>query len=75
MCLSIPARVVEIDGNMAKVDVGGMLREISVDLCPDVALGEYVLVHAGFAIQRVDEEEARQALDLLKKLADSYEAY
>jgi hydrogenase expression/formation protein HypC len=74
MCLSIPARVVEIDGNMAKADVGGMLREISIDLCPHVALGEYVLIHAGFAIQRVDEEEARQTLDLLRKLADSYEA-
>ena len=75
MCLSVPARVVEIDGNMAKVDVGGMLTEISVDLCPDVALGEYVLIHAGFAIQKVDEEEATQTLDLLRKLADSHEAY
>jgi hydrogenase expression/formation protein HypC len=75
MCLSIPARVVEIDANTARVDVGGMLREISIDLCPDVALGEYVLIHAGFAIQKVDEEEARQTLDLLKELADSCEAY
>ena len=75
MCLSIPARVVEIVGNAAKVDVGGMLREISTDLCPDVAPGEYVLIHAGFAIQKVDEEEARQTLDLLKELADSYETH
>jgi len=75
MCLSIPARVVEMDGNTAKVDVGGILREISVDLCPDIALGEYVLIHAGFAIQKVDEEVARQTLDLLRKLADSHEAY
>jgi hydrogenase expression/formation protein HypC len=73
MCLSIPARVVQIDGNMAKVDVGGMLREISIDLCPDVALGEYVLIHAGFAIQKVDREEARQTLDLLRELVGSYE--
>jgi hydrogenase expression/formation protein HypC len=75
MCLSIPARVVEIDGNTAKVDLGGMLREISTDLCPDVAPGEYVLVHAGFAIQKVDEGEARRTLDLLRELADSYETY
>ena len=75
MCLSTPARVVEIDGNMAKADVGGMLKEISIDLCPDIALGEYALIHAGFAIQKVDEEEARETLDLLRKLADPYETY
>jgi hydrogenase expression/formation protein HypC len=73
MCLSIPARVVQIDENMAKVDVGGMLKEISIDLCPDVVLGEYVLIHAGFAIQKVDGEEARQTLDLLRELVNSHE--
>jgi hydrogenase expression/formation protein HypC len=73
MCLSIPARVVQIDENMAKVDVGGMLREISIELCPDVVLGEYVLIHAGFAIQKVDGEEARQTLDLLRELVNSHE--
>jgi len=49
--------------------VGGLLREISIDLCPEVAVGEYVLIHAGFAIQRLDEKEAKETLDLLKQLA------
>jgi hydrogenase expression/formation protein HypC len=69
MCLSVPGKILEIKGNMAKVDVGGFLREISLDLCPDVSIGEYVLIHAGFAIQKVDEEEAEETLDLLIKMA------
>jgi hydrogenase expression/formation protein HypC len=69
MCLGIPGRVVEIRKNLAKVDVGGLLRDISLDLCPEVSVGEYVLIHTGFAIQKVDEEEAKETLDLLKKMA------
>lgn len=56
---------------MAQVDVGGFLREISLDLCPDVSIGEYVLIHAGFAIQKVDGEEAMETLNLLKKMAEA----
>jgi len=52
MCLGIPGKVVEIEKNVAKVNVGGFLREISLDLCPDVSIGEYVLIHTGFAIQK-----------------------
>jgi len=70
MCLGIPARVVEIEKNVAKVDVGGILREISIDLCPDVSVGEYVLIHTGFAIQRMNEEEAQETLDLLREMAE-----
>ena len=55
---------------MAKVDVGGLLRDISLDLCPDVSIGEYVLIHTGFAIQKVDEKEAEETLDLLIKMAE-----
>ncbi len=69
MCLSVPGKIVKIKNNMARVDVGGMLRDISLDLCPEVSLGEYVLIHAGFAIQKVDEEEAKETLDLLRKMA------
>jgi hydrogenase expression/formation protein HypC len=50
--------------------VGGVLRDISLDLCPDVSVGEYVLIHTGFAIQKVDEEEAKETLDLLRKMAE-----
>jgi hydrogenase expression/formation protein HypC len=68
MCLSVPARIVQVESNRAKAEVGGLLREISIDLCPEVAVGEYVLIHAGFAIQRLDEKEAKETLDLLKQL-------
>jgi len=70
MCLGIPGRVIEIEKNVAKVDVGGVSRDISLDLCPDVSVGEYVLIHTGFAIQKVDEEEAKETLDLLRQMAE-----
>jgi hydrogenase expression/formation protein HypC len=71
MCLSIPARIVQVENNVAKAEVGGLLREISIDLCPEVAVGEYVLIHAGFAIQKLDEKEAGETLDLLRQLAEA----
>jgi hydrogenase expression/formation protein HypC len=70
MCLSVPGKIVKIKQNMASVDVGGMLRDISLDLCPEALIGEYVLIHAGFAIQKVDEEEAMETLAFLKKMAE-----
>ncbi len=70
MCLGIPGKVIEIEKNVAKVDVGGFSRDISLDLCPDVSVGEYVLIHTGFAIQKVDEKEAKETLDLLIKMAE-----
>ena len=70
MCLGIPGKVTEIDKNVAKVELGGLLREVSLDLCPEVSIGDYVLIHAGFAIQRLDEEEARETLDLLRQMAE-----
>jgi hydrogenase expression/formation protein HypC len=70
MCLGIPGKVIEIEKNVAKVDVGGVSRDISLDLCPDVSVGEYVLIHTGFAIQKVDEEEAMETLDLLRQIVE-----
>jgi hydrogenase expression/formation protein HypC len=71
MCLGIPGRIIEIKKNVAKVDVGGFLRDISIDLCPDVSAGEYVLIHTGFAIQKIDEREAEETLEFLKKMAEA----
>ena len=68
MCLGIPAKVVRIDEVMAEVDVGGVKRKISIQLLQDVRIGEYVLLHAGFAIQRIDEKEARETLKLLEEI-------
>ena len=69
MCLGIPGKIIEIGENAAKVDVGGLLRDISLDVCPEVSVGEYVLIHTGFAIQKVDEEEAKETLELLREMA------
>lgn len=70
MCLGVPGKILEIEKNMAKVDVGGFLRRVSLDLCPDVTVGEYVLIHTGFAIQKIDEEDAKETLELLRRMAE-----
>ena len=70
MCLSVPGKVVEIQNNMAKVEVGGVLRDVSMDVCPDAVVGDYVLIHTGFAIQKLDEKEALETLELLRKMAE-----
>jgi hydrogenase expression/formation protein HypC len=66
MCLGIPGQVVEepVDG-LARIDVSGVRREVSVAFVPDVRPGDWVLVHVGFALARIDEEEARATLELL----------
>jgi hydrogenase expression/formation protein HypC len=69
MCLAIPAKVTKIDGDMATIDVGGVTRSASLMLLTDVAVGDYVIVHAGFAIHKVDPEEAQESLKLLRELA------
>jgi len=72
MCLAIPGKVVEIYSNeglqMARVRFGGVTREASLDYVPETQLGDYVLVHVGFAISRVDEEEARRTYEALAEL-------
>ena len=69
MCLAIPAEIVQIEDEMAVVRVGDTLRKASLMLLPEVSLGDYVIVHAGFALHRVDPEEARESLRLLLELA------
>lgn len=72
MCLAVPGRVVEILGEadlrMARVDFGGVIRQASLVYTPEVGVGDHVLVHAGFALQRLDEETARETLELLAEL-------
>jgi len=72
MCLAVPGRVAEILGEdalrMARVNFGGVLRQVSLVYTPEVSLGDYVLVHAGFALQKVDEDAARETLALLAEL-------
>lgn len=73
MCLGVPARVLETDGELATVDVGGARREVSLMLLDGVAAGDWVILHAGFAIQRLDQEEAEKTLALFREIADAAE--
>ncbi len=71
MCLGIPGKVVEInDGplKMARVDFGGVRKEACLEYVPETQIGDYVIVHVGFAISRVDEEEALRTLELLRMI-------
>lgn len=71
MCLAVPSKIVSIDDNrMAQVSVMGVERACSLRLTPDAQVGDYVLVHAGFAIQRVEEQDARETLRLLAEMPD-----
>ena len=75
MCLAIPMRIVELDGVTAVAEVDGVTRKVRLDLLPDAVLGDYVLIHAGLAIARVDAAQAEETLALLRSLADTDEVY
>jgi hydrogenase expression/formation protein HypC len=68
MCLSVPALVVKIEGQMADVSVGGAIFRAGLQMVENVSAGDYILLHAGFAIQKISEEEALETLNLLKEL-------
>ena len=80
MCLAIPGQVVEIQSRpakpgdtplMGKVDFSGIQKSVCLEWVPDVKVGEYVIVHVGFAISKVDEEEARETLKLFDQLTNA----
>jgi hydrogenase expression/formation protein HypC len=72
MCLAIPARVMSVKGEKAQVDFGeGILRDVNVTLV-DAKVGEYVLVHAGYAIQKMDEKDAKETLALWNEILTEY---
>ena len=73
MCLGIPGKIISVEDNplgvpMGKVSFGGIIKEICLAFTPEVQVGDYVIVHVGFAISRLDEEEAQQTLGLLAEL-------
>jgi hydrogenase expression/formation protein HypC len=70
MCLAVPMRVVSVDGQDAIVEQSGVSRRARTDMVPDVLVGDYVLVHAGFAIAMVQEDEAMETLALMQELGD-----
>ena len=74
MCLAIPGKVLSKEDRagtlMGRVDFGGVTREVQLDFVPEVEVGEYVIVHVGFALSRLDAEEAARTLELLKQLGE-----
>jgi len=68
MCLSIPVRIISIEGDMAEVSAGGTVFKAGLQLVEDVKPGDYVLLHAGFAIQKISGEEASEISDILKEM-------
>lgn len=70
MCVAVPSKIVAIRDQMATIDVSGIRQDISLLLLPEpVACGDYVLVHAGFAIHKIEEAAAAETLDLLREMA------
>jgi hydrogenase expression/formation protein HypC len=71
MCLAIPAKVKSIDGVEAEVEVGGVSRKASIMLTPEARVGDYVLLHTGYAINVIDEEEAQETLRIFREIAEA----
>ncbi|WP_373019659.1 HypC/HybG/HupF family hydrogenase formation chaperone [Thiomicrorhabdus sp.] len=76
MCLSIPSQVIQIDdANIATVDTMGVQRQVSLDLMPEaVDIGDYVLIHVGFAMNKIDQEDALESLKLYREMVDLMDA-
>ena len=76
MCLAIPGQVIELvdeENRLAKVDVAGVLRNVNIGLLEDTGPGDWVLIHVGFALSKVDEEEAHATLRLLQRMGEAYD--
>ena len=70
MCLAVPSKIIEINGDMGIVDIDGVKKEIGLHLIEDPMLGDFVIVHAGFAINKIDENEALETLKILREIAE-----
>ena len=69
MCLAIPVKITKVEGKEAEVDIGGISRRISIRLTPEAKAGDYVLLHTGYAISILDQEEAAETLKLFEDIA------
>jgi hydrogenase expression/formation protein HypC len=74
MCLAVPGKIIEIyqadEMRMARVDFGGVTRQVCLEALPTANVGDYTIIHAGFALSILNEEEARESLDAFKELSD-----
>ena len=68
MCLGVPMQVMSIDGEMAVCEIDGVRREASLMMVDGIAIGDFVVIHAGFAIEKLDEEDARETLQIFREL-------
>ena len=75
MCLAVPVKVVSIEGNEAEVEIGGVKRRVSIILTPEARVGDYVLLHTGYAINVIDEAEAQETLKILEEMASLDEVH
>lgn len=74
MCLSIPAKVISTKGNMAIVQIGGLMIQACLDLVEDIRVGDYVLIHTGFIIQKISMEEAEETKSLIREIENLNDA-
>jgi len=75
MCLAVPVKIVSIDGDEAETEVAGVRRRVSIALTPEAKVGDYVLLHTGYAIGVIDEAEAEETLKLLEEIASLSEVH
>ncbi len=73
MCLAVPGKVISISGDYAQVDFDGVQKKVCVSLLPDLKTNEYVIVHTGYAIEKLDQKEAEKTLELFRQMADMAE--
>ncbi len=71
MCLAVPMKLVEIGDDTGIAELGGIKREVNLGLLEGINIGDYIIVHAGFAIQKLDKKEAEETLDMLRELASN----
>lgn len=71
MCLAIPMKIIDINGTIATAEVDGITRQARLDLLPEAGLGDFILIHAGLAISRLDPEDAAETLALMREMADA----
>lgn len=72
MCLAVPMKVVKVEGDLSEVEIGGIKKQVSLQLLNEVKIGDYLIVHAGYAIQKLDKKDAEETLSLLRKMAEEY---
>jgi hydrogenase expression/formation protein HypC len=73
MCLAVPVKVVSVQGNQAEVDIGGVGRKVDISMTPEAKVGDYVLLHTGYAINILDDAEAQETLSLLERMVEADE--